>query len=92
MHPRGMDFSKMYGRSSGGGAQLLAFILFPAIFIFIAIGPVIGYITGADVGIYIVWVVEAVVSLFAYVQLLSRAGDWLDRHPERFMSSLLGPR
>ncbi|HEY6332120.1 MAG TPA: hypothetical protein VI756_22515, partial [Blastocatellia bacterium] len=92
MHPRGMDFSKMYGRSSSGGAQLLAFVLFPAIFVFIAIGPLLAYITGADFATYIVWVVEAIVSLLAYVQLLSRAGDWLDHHPERFMTSLLGPR
>ncbi|MGH9760228.1 MAG: hypothetical protein ACREDR_47145, partial [Blastocatellia bacterium] len=88
MYPRGIDFSKIYGRSYSGVSALIGLAALPGLLLVLGIGPVLGWLLGSHLIVYGVFAAEMLLALGVYAVNLKRSGVLLEGRPEQFLEGL----
>ena len=89
LYPRGVDSSKVYGRSYSNVSQFATILELPLMAVIVGAGPVIGLILDSSSVTYAILGAEAALAFVVYGMTLGNAGVLLENRSESFLQSLV---
>ena len=92
LYPRGVDFSKVYGRAYSGVSAIVSLASTAVLFLAVGLGPLLAWTTGSLAIQYATLAGECALSISAYFYFLKPAGRLLEGRPEKFLQALLAAK